>query len=1023
MMDVHPLQTPNTVLTDCLNGTFITYNGNEHVLQNDMGNFKLEKCKLKENYIPIGTASYGDILYIASYNPIDKKFELGSYPSPLQWEDTSVDGSLSFQSILQTAVAQKKAEGQDPILYYTELGQYAHNSVFDKEEFKLLPGDKYKLEENLIGPKIEGFEYFILDENNVAQNIDDIEKNTTDPIPVSWQIPGNLGVTSSVLTPFSHKMSVLSVTTGPTTAQFNLRSVISIYDDRLLKEEVLDLLFKNISFKTEVFIDGQVTTDLNPTIEFGNGDKVKAYDSSGIYQWLYDKKQLVYEYTLVVNYGKENDENDAFVLHKVGERINEDGIIEKYDIYYERPTEIRCVPILRYDLDEDEREWVNVPNIILHYDNLRSSTTYTVNGQNQNMVAVDTFTWQYLPANTNVDINSKDSIVVTYDLFTQNDEARLAVFYKPLSALLGNVKFSIPETIKNETNSISAEEVYITKDARTVTLVDFPKNDFIVVFFQFLKPEDDIPTLDSQNLFTARFLYTGQELQDASGRADRNLSLQKTIDEYIENLKSNSVTVTLDANNSIYTSSKKTLLQKDLIESDFFNTTAKDETLFQTIIGKDSGIKILKDDSETLPTLNAPGFMEDTKVIRLYSLDNNDFSTDGYKKNVEVTIEHPIKHSSNEAQYDLSDVKSFIKHSEPRVRNMYWITNSRKAEFNQKREWDKESTTMFNSTVEYNNFHESMLAAWTGADRGTADEQLDILNLYVYKVDGNYSRIMSDASGTAYLTADKNGEYLGKTFILAGFDNRLGACVVQFDKSGSDNQETLSNKIQKLGYFTFKNNPTNLKEKWQKKNIYLYKVTQSDISVSDNLYTLYEKVKYDTTRGTSVYIWIAEGSELKNLSCYDYCDFDNKSLIEKIKFGETTSKHLSSKVTIENVESIDVKLKEYNEKWANKKESIVNQYSKGTDFANWKDIIENNSQYHSYKRRMYVHNVDGADPKLYEFAKCLTPDIIAVSNRKKATLSSDYYSKHSPNFYFGVTDNGKKKINVGFLKGFTEWLP
>jgi hypothetical protein len=84
MMDVHPLQTPNTVLTDCLNGTFITYNGNEHVLQNDMGNYKLEKCKLKENYIPIGTASYGDILYIASYNPIDKKFELGSYPSPLQ---------------------------------------------------------------------------------------------------------------------------------------------------------------------------------------------------------------------------------------------------------------------------------------------------------------------------------------------------------------------------------------------------------------------------------------------------------------------------------------------------------------------------------------------------------------------------------------------------------------------------------------------------------------------------------------------------------------------------------------------------------------------------------------------------------------------------------------------------------------------------------------------------------------------------------------------------------------------------
>ena len=186
MMDVHPLQTPNTVLTDCLNGTFITYNGNEHVLQNDMGNFKLEKCKLKENYIPIGTASYGDILYIASYNPIDKKFEIGSYPSPLQWEDSKIDGKIPFQSILQAAVAQKVKDEQYPLLSFTELGQYAHSSIFDKDEFKLLPGDKYKLTENLTGPKIEGFEYFILDENNVRQDINgEIEKNQNDPVPVS----------------------------------------------------------------------------------------------------------------------------------------------------------------------------------------------------------------------------------------------------------------------------------------------------------------------------------------------------------------------------------------------------------------------------------------------------------------------------------------------------------------------------------------------------------------------------------------------------------------------------------------------------------------------------------------------------------------------------------------------------------------------------------------------------------------------------------------------------------------------
>jgi hypothetical protein len=31
-LDLHPIVTPNTVLTDNLNGTFITYNGNEFCL-------------------------------------------------------------------------------------------------------------------------------------------------------------------------------------------------------------------------------------------------------------------------------------------------------------------------------------------------------------------------------------------------------------------------------------------------------------------------------------------------------------------------------------------------------------------------------------------------------------------------------------------------------------------------------------------------------------------------------------------------------------------------------------------------------------------------------------------------------------------------------------------------------------------------------------------------------------------------------------------------------------------------------
>ena len=39
--DLNPIVTPNDVLTDCLNGTFITFNGDELSLQNDAGNTKI----------------------------------------------------------------------------------------------------------------------------------------------------------------------------------------------------------------------------------------------------------------------------------------------------------------------------------------------------------------------------------------------------------------------------------------------------------------------------------------------------------------------------------------------------------------------------------------------------------------------------------------------------------------------------------------------------------------------------------------------------------------------------------------------------------------------------------------------------------------------------------------------------------------------------------------------------------------------------------------------------------------------
>lgn len=82
VMDFNPLTTPDNVVTNCLNGTLITFNGNEYVLQNDMGNGRVETAYLPEGYVPLGTTELGGIVYIVSYNPFNNKCQIGSFPSP-----------------------------------------------------------------------------------------------------------------------------------------------------------------------------------------------------------------------------------------------------------------------------------------------------------------------------------------------------------------------------------------------------------------------------------------------------------------------------------------------------------------------------------------------------------------------------------------------------------------------------------------------------------------------------------------------------------------------------------------------------------------------------------------------------------------------------------------------------------------------------------------------------------------------------------------------------------------------------
>lgn len=81
-LDTNAIAMDNHTLSGALNATMITMNGNELVLQNDMGNAKVESAYLPTGFVPVGMQEFGGIVYVASYNPFTKESQIGSFPSP-----------------------------------------------------------------------------------------------------------------------------------------------------------------------------------------------------------------------------------------------------------------------------------------------------------------------------------------------------------------------------------------------------------------------------------------------------------------------------------------------------------------------------------------------------------------------------------------------------------------------------------------------------------------------------------------------------------------------------------------------------------------------------------------------------------------------------------------------------------------------------------------------------------------------------------------------------------------------------
>lgn len=412
--DLHPLTTPNDILTDCINGTVITYNGNEYILQNDMGNYKLDKAKLYADYIPIGIKEYGNIIYIVSYNPIDKKCQIGSYPSPQTLFDNSEYGSKNenYQGVptytldlnwtwptntkwlLSDGIVNIGSTKEDPTgdynkdVLFTNTKPNQNLRVFfpadglDLKDTFLNPGDKYylKKEEGEDSHwKFQRCEYYTLTESKEALPIEEglVISDPNDYAPeklrnVTWETPGWLAYKPSLIEPASFDLYLTDI---------KIPSFLTSTSTRQTGEGTGELSFN---------VQGQLTIN-----------------TTGDWKDYYDNLKVYFDYSYAGGSWENNWDNGSHI------NSEEKGIPTNYGNTIDILTfnNKKSLDISKEDIENNKTVIIRATPYIIDdiygivYDNL--AVTYTINlGELYSINEIETFSvYKYLSDDEGVTIN------------------------------------------------------------------------------------------------------------------------------------------------------------------------------------------------------------------------------------------------------------------------------------------------------------------------------------------------------------------------------------------------------------------------------------------------------------------------------------------------------------------------------------------------------------------------------------------------------------------------------------------
>lgn len=148
LMDLNPLIMPDNTMTSALNATLMTMNGNENVLQNDMGNGRVETAYLPKGYIPLGSTSFGGIIYVVSYNPLTNKSQIGSFPSPERNISSSEVSGMSATNISNNDFGWMDAK-EGATKYYIKK--------IINQDLIFYPGDKFIVYSDNVASNYEKF--------------------------------------------------------------------------------------------------------------------------------------------------------------------------------------------------------------------------------------------------------------------------------------------------------------------------------------------------------------------------------------------------------------------------------------------------------------------------------------------------------------------------------------------------------------------------------------------------------------------------------------------------------------------------------------------------------------------------------------------------------------------------------------------------------------------------------------------------------------------------------------------------